>query len=89
MFGRLNEDAEFEREYLIVSNFVDEDPIVFSVTTSPGEIKESLKTELEDYRGIGFSVFELVEYVEVSEGGDITFTEDWAGIAGKEDEQED
>jgi len=89
MFGRLDEDQQLSREYMIVSNYLDEDPLVFNIMATPEEAKEMVRLEIETYKGVGFAIYELVEFAEVSEGRNVTFTEDWAGIAEQDNEPED
>jgi hypothetical protein len=89
MFGRLDEDPQLSREYMIVSNYLDEDPLVFNIMATPEEAKEMVRLEIETYKGVGFAIYELVEFAEVSEGRNVTFTEDWAVIAEQDDESED
>lgn len=78
MFGRLDEDTDLEREYMIVSDFVDEDPIVFTITDTPENIKESIQAEIGTYVGVSFSVYELVEHVLVESRSEVIFVEDWS-----------
>jgi hypothetical protein len=78
MFGRLDEDPSFEREYMIVSNFVDEDPIVFYILCTPDDAREMITAEIETHRGVSFAIYELVENANVLADREIEFTEDWA-----------
>jgi len=78
MFGRLDEDPDISREYLIVSNYVDEDPLVFSIQATPTEARELIAAEIETYKNVGFAIYELVEFAEVQPERKVEFTEDWA-----------
>lgn len=88
MFGRLDENTDLEREYMIVSDFVDEDPIVFTITATPENIKEAIKDEIQTYAGVSFSVYELVEHAVVESREEVIFVEDWPGMMAGVDEQE-
>jgi hypothetical protein len=89
MFGRLDEDPDISREYMIVSNYIDEDPLVFNVQATPEEAKEYIRGEIETYKNVGFAIYELVEFAEVLPDREVEFTEDWATGEVIEDEQED
>lgn len=78
MFGRLDEDPDLEKEYMIVSDFIDEDPLVFNLQVTPERAKEAIRAEIETFRGVTFSVYELVEHAEVEDGRNVLFVEDWA-----------
>ena len=79
MFGRLDENTDIEREYMIVSNYIDEDPVVFNIQATPEAARQLIAYEIECYKGIGFAIYELVEFAEVTQEGKVEFTEDWAG----------
>jgi len=89
MFGRLDEDPTISREYLVVSNYVDEDPLVFNVQATPEEAREYITGEIETYKNVGFAIYELVEFAEVLPDRKVEFTEDWATGEVLDDVQED
>jgi len=87
MFGRLDEDPDISKEYLIVSNYVDEDPIVFSIQATPEEARELITAEIETYKNVGFAIYELIEFAEVLPDRKVEFTEDWANNTESEEEE--
>lgn len=91
MFGRLDEDPELSREYMIVSNSYNADPVVFEIMAAPQDARSMIVSELSGCRNLGFAVYELVEFVEVDKDGKCEFTEDWAIDRERkyDDEQED
>lgn len=77
MFGRLDEDPELSREYMIVSNAYNSNPIVYDIMCPPDDARSTIASELCDQRERTFAVYELVEFVEVDRDGKLVFTEDW------------
>jgi hypothetical protein len=57
---------------------VDEDPIVFTITATPENIKGSIQSEISAYVGVSFSVYELVEHALVESRSEVIFVEDWS-----------